>query len=41
LMYKSEIYVLEKKMSEWYGSNKKKAQEEAAKNYYTLLEKQE
>lgn len=38
--YKSEIYVLEKKFSEGFGSNKKKAQEEAAKNYYTLLEKQ-
>lgn len=38
--YKSEIYVLEKKLSEGFGSNKKKAQEEAAKNYYTLLEKQ-
>lgn len=41
LVYKSEIYVLEKKLSEGYWSNKKKAQEEAAKNYYTLLEKQE
>lgn len=41
LLYKSEIYVVKKKVSEWYWSNKKKAQEEAAKNYYTLLEKQE
>lgn len=41
LVYKSEIYVFKKKFSEGYGSNKKKAQEDAAKNYYTLLEKQE
>jgi dsRNA-specific ribonuclease len=27
-----------KKVSEWYGSNKKKAQEEAAKNYFKDLE---
>lgn len=38
LVYKSEIYVLEKKLSEGYGSNKKKAQEEAAKNYFKDLE---
>lgn len=41
LVYKSEIYVFKKKFSEGYGSNKKKAQEDAAKIYYTLLEKQE
>jgi ribonuclease-3 len=41
LVYKSEIYVLEKRVSEGYWSNKKKAQEDAAKNYHTLLEKQE
>ncbi len=40
IVYRSEIYVLKKKVSEGFGSNKKKAQEEAAKNYYTLLEKQ-
>ncbi len=33
--YKSEIYVLWKKIGEGFGSNKKKAQEDAAKNYYT------
>jgi ribonuclease-3 len=38
LVYKSEIYVLEKKLSEGYGSNKKKAQEEAAKNYFKDLQ---
>ncbi len=32
--YRSEIYVVGKKVSEWLGTNKKKAQEEAAKNYY-------
>jgi len=31
--YKSEIYVVGNKISEWFGSNKKKAQEEAAKSY--------
>jgi len=35
--YKSEIYIVGKKTSEWFGSNKKKAQEEAAKNCYNLL----
>ena len=32
--YKSEIYVVGKKVSEGFGSNKKKAQEEAAKKWY-------
>ena len=32
--YKSEIYIVGKKISEWFGSNKKKAQEEAAKHCY-------
>lgn len=36
--YKSEIYVKNQNVSEWYGSNKKKAQEEAAKKYYISLE---
>lgn len=35
--YKSEIYVLDEKKSEGLGHNKKKAQEEAAKNYYEML----
>jgi len=35
--YKSEIYVIGKKVSEWFGSNKKKAQEDAAKNYYESI----
>lgn len=35
--YKSEIYIIGKKVSEWFGSNKKKAQEEAAKNCYEAL----
>ncbi len=35
--YKSEISIVGKKVSEWFGSNKKKAQEEAAKNYYVSL----
>lgn len=32
--YKSEMYILDEKKSEWLGSNKKKAQENAAKAYY-------
>jgi len=35
--YRSEISIVGKKVSEWFGSNKKKAQEEAAKNYYMTL----
>ncbi len=35
--YKSEISIVGKKVSEWCGSNKKKAQEEAAKKYYVSL----
>lgn len=38
--YKSEIYIVGKKVSEWFGSNKKKAQEEAAKNCYALVNKE-
>ncbi len=38
--YRSEIYIVGKKVSEWFGSNKKKAQEEAAKNCYLLLNKE-
>ena len=37
--YKSEIYIVGKKVSEWFGSNKKKAQEEAAKNCYEIINK--
>jgi len=36
--YRSEISIVGKKVSEWFGSNKKKAQEEAAKNYYMTLQ---
>jgi len=32
-IYKSEIYIQWKKQSEWLGTSKKKAQEEAAKNF--------
>ncbi len=34
LEYKSEIHVLWKKQSQWFGPNKKKAQEAAAKQFY-------
>lgn len=34
VVYKSNLLILWKKGSEWFGSNKKKAQEDAAKNYY-------
>ena len=37
--YKSEIYIVGKKISEWFGSNKKKAQEEAAKKCYEIINK--
>lgn len=37
--YKSEIYIVGKKISEWFGSNKKKAQEEAAKKCYEKINK--
>lgn len=36
-IYRSEISIWVKKVAEWFGSNKKKAQEEAAKNYYTSI----
>lgn len=32
--YRSELTVSWKKVSEWFGTNKKKAQEDAAKNFY-------
>ena len=35
--YKSEIYIVGTKISEWFGSNKKKAQEEAAKACYEKI----
>ena len=38
--YKSEIYIVGKKISEWFGSNKKKAQEEAAKKCYEMVNKE-
>lgn len=38
--YKSEIYIVGKKISEWFGSNKKKAQEEAAKRCYETVNKE-
>ena len=37
--YKSEIYVLDEKQSEGLGPNKKRAQEEAAKAYYEIINK--
>ena len=36
LLYKSEIYVNNEKVAEWTWVNKKKAQEDAAKQYYQL-----
>lgn len=40
IQYKSEIYVVDEKKSEWIWTNKKKAQEEAAKNYYEEIKDQ-
>ena len=37
VIYKTEIYLSWEKKSEWTGTNKKKAQEDAAKNYYESL----
>lgn len=37
-VYKTEIYLSWEKKSEWTGTNKKKAQEDAAKNYYEKLQ---
>jgi len=38
VQYKSELFVLDEKVGEWLGINKKKAQEEAAKDYYESLQ---
>lgn len=37
LEYKSQILVLWKKKSQWFGTNKKKAQEAAAKSFYEKI----
>lgn len=39
LEYKSELIIQNKKEAEWFGINKKKAQEDSARNYYEKLEK--
>lgn len=39
LEYKSEIYILWEKKSEWFGPNKKKAEEDAAEKLYESLQK--
>lgn len=39
MMYKSEVYLMGEKKWEGFGSNKKKSQEEAAKNAYIVLNK--
>ena len=36
IKYKSELTVDWKILWEWFGTNKKKAQEDAAKNYYLM-----
>ncbi|AHB41800.1 hypothetical protein P148_SR1C00001G1021 [candidate division SR1 bacterium RAAC1_SR1_1] len=40
ITYQSEIYVGDKKVAEGLGSNKKKAQEDAAKKYYGTIKKE-
>ena len=40
IQYRTEIYVNQEKKSEGFGTNKKKAQEDAAKNYYLQLTNQ-
>ena len=37
--YRSELMVSWKKVSEWFGTNKKKAQEDAAKNFYIMTKR--
>jgi len=37
LEYKSEIYILWEKKAEWFGPNKKKAEEESAKRLYEKM----
>ena len=37
IQYKSQLIVKDQVLSEWFGTNKKKAQEDAAKNYYLSL----
>lgn len=37
LLYQSEIWAGEKMLAQWEGTNKKKAQEDAAKNYYESI----
>lgn len=37
ITYRSEIYLWNDCVAEWFGPNKKKAQEAAAKNYYTSI----
>lgn len=37
--YRSDLTVSWKKVSEWFGTNKKKAQEDAAKNFYITTKK--
>ncbi len=37
LIYKSEVYINGEKKSEWYGKNKKSAQEDAAKNFLQIF----
>jgi ribonuclease-3 len=37
ISYRTELFVQWKKESEWFGVSKKKAQEDAAKNFYTHL----
>lgn len=38
IQYRSELYLGSEKKSEWVGTNKKKAQEDAAKNYLSHIE---
>ena len=38
LKYKSDLYLASVKKAEWFGTNKKKAQEDAAKQYYIQIE---
>lgn len=40
IMYKSELLVNEEKKAEGFGTNKKKAQEDAAKNFYEAYKQQ-
>jgi dsRNA-specific ribonuclease len=39
IKYRSDLTIMWQKVAEWFGTNKKKAQEDAAKKYYLMNNK--